>query len=144
MKIKSIAFFVLSIIGHLSFSQSGEKVLVSSINPQNRKIIKIELVQPVEAEHWKGDVVKILTTVSIDHVSEAVLKSLVTAGRYRIESTIENDSVIISAPALQKQISLGGNPIVESISYHIYVPEGMMIEIESEIPSKLFPVENMP
>ena len=133
-------FWVCNLIA----AQTTEKTLVSSINPNDHTALVIDVPGHVELEVWNGEVIKIQTTVSIENVSDAVLKSLVSAGRYKMVPTAKNDTLELSLPGLNKQVSLSGKPIIEKLAYLIFVPNNMTVEIMNNKLSDLPLAENNP
>ena len=64
-----------------------------------------------------------------------MLKSLVQIGRYNLKSSDEDRGLVVSAPNLARQITVRGNEIKENISYIIYKPENVEIQLLNEASS---------
>lgn len=128
MKKSTHIFMVLLLTGQFALSQSAEKTLVSSVNPNEYKSLGFDLEGEIHVIPWDGNIIKVQTLVSIQNAHEAVLKSLVSAGRYRIISVEDTGRLTLSSPGLKKKVSMSGVALQESITYQIYVPKTMQVD----------------
>ena len=127
-----LLFFAFSAIG-----QDVEKTLVKSFNLQGNQIVTLDLDGPIDVVNWKNSTIRIQMTIQIANDSEAMLKSLVQAGRYNLRSTITGDAFKIYAPGLEKLVSVGGKTLEETISFIIFAPEDILINLGGEASSSL-------
>lgn len=128
MKHPIFTLFLLFAVGVLGTAQGTEKTLVSSINPQGQTRIMLALNDNVEVARCNEPFIQVQTTVRLANSSEAVLKSLATAGRYRLSTKVTANGLELAAPALQKQVTLVGVALVEEIQYYLLVPNGLDIQ----------------
>lgn len=134
MRIKiyiSTLIFLLS-FSVFSFAQNAEKILVKSFNLHGSQIVKLNLDAPVEVQTWNGDVMRIQITIGLPNGSEAMLKSLITAGRYNLTSSEDGDSYIVNAPGLEREVVFRGNPLEEKISYQVFAPKDVVVKLPNE------------
>ncbi len=123
----TFTIITLLLLPVLLFGQSPEKTLVKSFSLEGANVVLLDLFDKVEVRKWQGDFVRVHMTIGLPTCSEPVLKSLVKAGRYVLDSHFEKDRLVIDAPGLAKEIKMGGNEIKESISYTVFVPENVFV-----------------
>ena len=122
-------------------AQQAEKILVKSFNLHGNQVVELNLDGPVEVKTWDSDLMRIQMTVAISNGSEAMLKSLLTAGRYNLISSEEEAHYEVSAPNLQREVMLRGNPLVEKISYLVFAPKDVVVKLANEAETQLEPAE---
>jgi hypothetical protein len=109
-------------------AQHAEKTLVKSFNLSGQSAIFLDLAGDVKVTTWKEPQMRIQMTITLQNGSETMLKSLVTAGRYNLNTKVENDIFSIVAPGLDRQIKLGNGQLIgEQITYEVFAPEDMSI-----------------
>ena len=118
-------------------AQQAEKILVKSFNLHGSQIVFLNLDGPVEVQTWNSDLMRIQMTVAIENGSEAMIKSLLTAGRYNLSASEDESNYQINAPGLQRELMLRGNPLVEKITYQVFAPKDVLIKLKNEASSQL-------
>lgn len=103
-----------------------EKTLSKSFNLQGKSTLRIDIAN-VEVKTWNEPIARIEMTITCENMSEAMLKSLITAGRYNVQSTIENEILVLNAPGMQKTVKLNGQELKETIKYVINVPKDVNV-----------------
>jgi hypothetical protein len=109
-------------------AQQVEKVLVKSINPESAKTVQLDLDVPYIVQTWKSNVIRVQLQVGLENSSENILKSLISAGRYNVKATIENEVILLSLPQLAKQVRVGGQELIEQVSLTIFLPDNLILE----------------
>ncbi len=71
---------------------------------------------------WDGNMVRIELTITAS-VPNETMSSFVKFGRYDLEYTNENNTLIVSLPKMKNQIILRGEVIKEVIKMTIWLPE---------------------
>ena len=127
MKNSIYTLIFLLISSNLLLSQGTEKTLISSLSTQGQSAVDLDLPGDVEVAKWENTVIQVQATVRLANASEAVLKSLLTAGRYKIQAEVTDTGLRVTAPALGKKVTLGGVPLEESISYEIILPHNVSL-----------------
>lgn len=107
---------------------SVEKTLVKSFNLNGRSTVKVELPTVVDVKKWNEPTARIEMVIAVENMSEPMLKSLITAGRYNVNSNYSPSQMILSAPAMQKTIKFNGQDIKELVRYTLYVPSATVVE----------------
>jgi len=69
--------------------------------------------------------------------SDAMLKSLITAGRYNLQLEESETGLIVSSPGLARKITVRGASLKENVSYVVYVPEDVTVSYGGEAASDL-------
>ncbi|MBK9012796.1 MAG: hypothetical protein IPM82_01175 [Saprospiraceae bacterium] len=111
-----------------SQAQHAEKTLVKSFNLNGQTAIFLDLDGVVNVTTWNEPQMRIQMTITLQNGSETMLKSLVTAGRYNLNTKEENGAFSIVAPSLDRQIKLGGGQLLgEQITYEVFAPKEVSI-----------------
>lgn len=111
-------FFLLFSLG-LFVAQAtaqSDKTLVKTFDPSGAE--EIHLAFPfyqVEAKPWDERGLRLQLQIQANVPTE-ILEKLVKAGRYTTESKTEDNKFIITAPNLEKMVSIGGVPLEEHIT----------------------------
>jgi hypothetical protein len=63
--------------------------------------------------------------IELDRGSEALLKSLVRAGRYNLTAEETEDIYSIVAPNLNREIKIGGQPLNDQVSFVVKKPRNV-------------------
>jgi len=114
-------------------AQQAEKTLVKSFNLNGQSTIFLDLDGVVNVTTWSEPQMRIQMNISLQNGNENMLKSLVTAGRYNLNTKEENGTFSIVAPGLERQIKLGsGQSLGEQISYEVFAPKGVTITTRSQ------------
>ncbi|NUN99644.1 MAG: hypothetical protein HUU01_03400 [Saprospiraceae bacterium] len=112
-----------------SFSQGVEKVLVKSFNLQGSQAVLLELDAPTEVKTWKNDLLRVQMTITLSNGSESMLKSLIEVGRYNLKSEVIDGKFKVFAPALAKEVKIGGKTLDEHVSIVVFGPEGVQVKL---------------
>ena len=72
---------------------------------------------------------QIQITVGIENGTEAMLKSLVQAGRYNLKGDDGTGEMVVTAPGLQRKVTVRGQELAENISYTIFAPENVNVRL---------------
>lgn len=113
----------------ISFSQDVEKVLVKSFNLQSSQAVVLEMDAPTEVKTWKNDILRVQMTITLGNSSESLLKSLMQVGRYNLKSEMVDGTFKVFAPALGKEVKVGGKLVEERVSIVVYAPESVQVKL---------------
>ena len=113
-----------------------EKTLVKSFNLKGSQEITLNLEGDIDVQERVGEIVRVQMTIGVAG-SEAMLKSLITAGRYNLKMQDTENGPLIDSPGLQREITVRGSKLVETISYVVYVPENVTVKYGSEAASDI-------
>lgn len=130
-----ISSYSLIILLALSIStvsaQSATKIFSKSFNAQGKGLLRLDLPGPVEVKTWNSATIRFEINVSLASGNTSMLNELANVGRYNLtaKSVVGEDVMIVNAPNLQKQVKIKGVILKESVSYTVYVPKRMGIEM---------------
>lgn len=110
-------------------AQSAEKTYSKSFSTEGKATINLDLPGAIDLKIWDTPTIRISFTVSIPSGSPAMLSGLANGGRYNLVSKAEGDVLTIEAPNMQKQIRLKGEELRETITYVVFVPRDLKIEM---------------
>ena len=124
----------------LTLAQQAEKTLVKSFNLQGNQVVVMDLEGPVELKTWNNDIMRVQMTIQLENGTEAMLKSLVKAGRYNLHSTVIDEGFKVFSPGMHREVTVRGQALQESISYLVYAPERVLVKMANEASTQV--VEN--
>ncbi len=111
-----------------SQAQHAEKTLVKSFNLNGQTAVLLDMDGDMDVTTWNEPQMRIQMTITLQNGSETMLKTLVTAGRYNLDSKEKDGAFSIVAPGLGRQVKLGsGQFLGEQISYRVFAPKGVTI-----------------
>ncbi len=124
-----ISFLLLATVSH---GQQAEKTLVKSFNLKGNQVVLLDLDGNVEVKEWNNELMRVQITVALQNGTEAMLKSLVQAGRYNLDSDDSTGEYKVLAPGLQRKVTVRGNELAENISYTIFAPSKVAVKLKNE------------
>jgi len=117
----------------LNAQNVAEKTLVKSFNLKGSQVVMLDLDGDIDVQEWNNDIMRIQITIAIPNGNDAMLKSLIRAGRSNLQSKDgEEDAFLVYAPALDREIKLNGNPLKEELTYQIFAPSNVVIKQAGE------------
>jgi hypothetical protein len=125
-------FFTTLFLGitSLALAQSVEKTLVKPF-PLETKTVSLDLAGTIEVKTWDSEVLRVQMTITLRNGSEAVLKSLISAGRYNLTAKVANDQTIIMAPGMAREVQVGGKALEDQVTFVIYTPKNAVVKLPS-------------
>ena len=124
----SLAIILLT-LSLTATAQSAEKTFSKAFNTEGKGTIRLDLPGTIDLKIWDTPTIRISFTVSSPSASSAMIGELTNAGRYNLVSKAEGDVLTISAPNMQKQIRVKGEELLETLSYVVFVPRDLKIEM---------------
>lgn len=110
-------------------AQVAEKTFSKSFNTDNKGTIVLDLPGAIDLKIWDNPSIRIGITISIPSGNNAMLGELANVGRYNLVSKSEGDALTIQAPNLQKQIKVKGEELRETVTFVVFVPKDLKIEM---------------
>jgi hypothetical protein len=119
----------------------AERNFVKSFNLQGKQTIVLDVGDNVQVTTWDNEIMRVQMTVSLPNSSDALLKGLAEIGRYGLITTLNPETVNLTAPTLRNPLKINGNAVKESVLFTIFVPKNVTILKSSDIKmaSKLNP-----
>ncbi|MFK7799628.1 MAG: hypothetical protein AB8E82_19400 [Aureispira sp.] len=113
------AFFAM---GTSLWAQDSEKTLVKTLNPDQAPNVHIDVRnESMASEQWDEGTIRVQLEIEAN-VPEAILAQLVKAGRYSLDGNKDGEIYIVSAPNLDKSITIGGKDLEEKITVKVQTP----------------------
>lgn len=131
-----VSFILLATSG--LFAQSVEKTLVRSFNIQEAQVVALQVDHPVEVKTWSQKIMRVQINVGLDRGSESMLRSLVQAGRYNLKGEMKDDYYVVTIPGLSREVRVNGAILAENLSYVIFVPENVHVDVLSSSSAQAF------
>jgi hypothetical protein len=117
----------------ISYGQQAEKTFVKSFNLKGAQVVLLDLDGKIEVKEWSNNnLMRVQINVGLENGTEAMLKSLVQAGRYNLNSNDETGEYKVFAPGLARQVKFRGQELLENISYTVFAPENVTIRLNEE------------
>lgn len=123
-------FILLSVMCVTMFAQSVERTLVKSFNLKGNTSVVLDLKGDVDVRHWNSELVRIQININLENGTEAILKSLIIAGRYNLKDSVgEDGGYVINSPGLAREVKLRDSMLKERLSYTVFAPENVLVQL---------------
>lgn len=129
-----LLLFALLTIASAAIAQSAEKTLVKSFPLEANQSVSLDLPGAIEVKTWDSELLRVQITITLQNGTEAVLKSLISAGRYNLIAKT-GDSLVIAAPALAKEVQLGGKTLEDHVSFLVFAPKSVAVKLPTTNPT---------
>lgn len=120
---------LLLFVSSMTYGQQVEKTLVKSFNLEGNQQVALQMDGPIEVRTWNNNFLRVQMQVTLREGSEALLKSLVQAGRYNLRHEIEEETYKVLAPMLAMEVKVGGKPLQDEVSYIVFAPENVVVKV---------------
>ena len=125
---KTIVFLLLALLPAGIYAQPGEKTFVKAINQNGNQTVYFDIEGKLDVKTWPQQQLRLLMKVNLANGTSIMLKSLVQAGRYDIQSGELGKGFTIFAPQLEKEVRMrNGENLNETISFTLFVPVGVQV-----------------
>ena len=114
-------------------AQTAAKTFSKSFNATDVAVATLDLPGTVDVKVWNNPSIKIEITVSLASGNAGMLNELASIGRYNLKATPSGAKLLIQAPNLQKQVRVKGEVLKEEISYTVFVPKDLAVELPNLI-----------
>lgn len=129
---KRIVSLVLLLTFALSaFAQTTEKTFTKSFNTAGKTRIKFDLPGTIDLKVWNNPSIRMEIMVNIPSGNVSMLDQLANVGRYNPIAQTSEETLIITAPNLAKVVRIKGEELKETVSYIIFVPKDLQVEMHS-------------
>lgn len=109
-------------MGTTLWAQDSDKTLVKTLNPDEAPNVHINIRNTgMESAPWDKPTIRVQLEIEAN-VPEAILGQLVKAGRYSLNGGKDGEIYIVSAPNLDKSITIGGKDLEEKITIKVQTP----------------------
>lgn len=112
----------------VTLSAQIEKTLVKSFDLDGSQLVRLDLPGKVEIKTWENETLRVQMTISLDTGTEAMLKSLVTAGRYNAKSDNQADGFRILMPGLVNELMVRGKTVTEQFTFIVFAPKKVTVQ----------------
>jgi hypothetical protein len=116
-------------------AQNANRTFTKSFNTDSKGIVRLDLINTIDLKIWDNPTIRIDINVSLPSGMGPMMNELANVGRYNLvaKPVPEDDMLIISAPNLQKQIKVKGEELKEMVSYVIFVPKNIKVEMPNPV-----------
>ena len=137
MKKFQITLICFFLVNALAIAQTNvEKTLVKSSNLKGKTSVTLNLDGDIQVKERAGEIMRVQMLIGVAG-SNAMLKSLITAGRYNLVLEESENGLIVTSPGLARKITIRGELLKENISYIVYVPEDVTVSYGGEVASDI-------
>jgi len=105
-----------------------KKTFVKSFNFEDQQEIVLDLTGDVEIQQWNNSLMRVQITIALPNGTDAMLKSLIRAGRYNLQAKAQDDHTLVTAPNLLRKVTVGGQELEEQISYVVFAPKHLTVK----------------
>jgi hypothetical protein len=126
-----LSLLILLAFPLLAVAQTTGKTFNKSFNADSKGVLRLDLPGSIDLKIWDNPTIRFEINVSVPAGNNAMLNELANVGRYNLvsKSIDEADALVISAPNMQKKITIKGTPFREDVTYTVFVPKNMKIEM---------------
>lgn len=125
--------FALILIASLAVSISAQttagKTFTKAFNTDGKSTLRLELPGTIDLKVWDNPSIKFEISVSLPTGNGPMLNELANIGRYNLAAKADGDALVITAPNLQKQLKVKGQEFKESLSFVVFVPKNLEIQM---------------
>ena len=112
-------------------AQTAAKTFNKTFNTDGQSIITLDLPGTIDLKVWDNPTVRIEISVSLPSGNNAMLNELATVGRYNLVSKSTPTQLVITAPNMAKQVRVKGEIIRETLTFVVFVPKDLKIEMHN-------------
>jgi hypothetical protein len=109
--------------------QVVQKTLVRAFDIGATSELSLDLDGPVAVQTWSNSMVRVQMQITLSNVTNNMLQSLVTSGRYNLKGAPEGVNFVITAPGMRKNVRVGDAELSERVSFTVFVPEKTNVTI---------------
>ncbi|MDO8969972.1 MAG: hypothetical protein Q7U74_04735 [Saprospiraceae bacterium] len=129
-KIFSFALvFITSLTVSISAQTMAEKTFNKSFNTDGKGTLRLDLPGSVDMKIWDNPSIRFEISVSLPTGNGPMLDQLAHIGRYNLKAESVDDALLITAPNLQKQLKVKGQELKETLSFVVFIPKNMHVEL---------------
>lgn len=130
MTTRIISLALLMALALSAAAQStAAKTFNKSFNTESKSTIRLDLPGEVDLKIWNNPNIRIEISISLPSGNPAMLNELANVGRYNLVSKPVEDVLVIQAPNMQKQIRVKGEELRETLSFVVYVPKDLKVQV---------------
>lgn len=107
----------------------AERAFVKSFPLNGDHALIAEFDGDVRIEKWADDFVRVQINIEVPNTNDNTLKALISAGRYRIDASHDGGALMLSSKDRSQSVSIKGVQLDEIVTYVIYVPQKLNVEI---------------
>lgn len=131
MSKRMLSLAVLLTFAFGAFAQTTEKTFTKSFNTEGKTRIKLDLPGTIDLKVWNNPTIRMEIIVNLPSGNVSMLDQLANVGRYNLNAQATDDALIITAPNLAKVVRIKGEELKEDVSYIIFVPKDLQVEMHS-------------
>ena len=126
MKNLLLSFAVATLLPLSLFAQDPNKTLVKTIPPGNASVIDFGIKNKgMVAEAWEKEDLRLTIEIHAN-MPEAIMDQLIKAGRYTVSSVNDGETLKITAPNLDKAVSIKGIDLEEELYLNVNTPSNFI------------------
>ena len=112
-------------------AQTAAKTFNKTFNTESKGTVVLDLPGAIDLKIWDSPTIRIEISVSLPSGNNAMLNELATVGRYNLVAKPSGDQLLVNAPNMAKQVRVKGETIHETLSFVVFVPKDMKIEMRN-------------
>lgn len=122
MKNIFVWLFAIVLVSTQGIAQSS-KTITQSIPLDGANEVVFNIPAKVELVEWNNDYMRVETTVTLAHLSETILKSIIMSGRYHLDAKNVDGVVTLTSPKSELVVMVGGKEMMDEVSYKVMLPK---------------------
>lgn len=131
----------LMLLSQSFFAQSTQRTLVKSFNVQNLDLVTFDIDGQIEIQEWDQPMLRVQMEIKLENGSDKVLRGLIAAKRFDLDSERINGELKIFSDKLAKNVTFRGEEISENVKFVIKAPRGLVVNYPESVAVGFVPVE---
>ncbi len=132
IEMKNLFLLVILMLGTTITQAQTSKTLVKSVALAGTQEVVVNLPGAVESSEWDNDFIRVTTYLTVENMSENIVKQLVLVGRYNLESNLDEatGTLLITMPKIGNQVRVKGVALVETLRFEVQAPAGYKVGVQ--------------
>lgn len=132
-----LTLFIFTYCFVATTSAQVEKELVKSIAVEtttgSAMGAVISLPGKAVVTEWDNNYIRITTTIKVDNMNEAIVKQLLSVGRYTVEGRLDEKTQVLTVnmPKMAYLVTVKGVDVKEVLTFQISIPRGYEIVLKN-------------
>lgn len=122
MKNIFVWLFAILLVSTQGIAQSS-KTITQSIPLDGANEVIFNIPAKIELVEWNNDFMRVETTVTLAHLSETILKSIIMSGRYHLDAKTVDGVVTLTSPKADLVVMVGGKELIDEVTYKVMIPK---------------------
>jgi len=123
-----VLFILLGLYSQVQAQPDPVLTLVTSLHAKGAKQLVFQPSGSFELGYWEKDLIEVQIYIEDESFSRQQLKALLPIGFYKMESILDGTTLRIYMPNQDKEITINGKIVNNTMKFLLKIPTNMMLE----------------